>query len=62
MYLSELIDVYSDWIDVCERINVKDEDESEEEDWDWLEGYVEEWTGCCCLFVVMIMNDEWVRK
>jgi transcription elongation factor Elf1 len=31
-HLSEPIDVYSDWIDACERINAKDEDESEEED------------------------------
>ena len=31
-HLSEPIDVYSDWIDACERINAKDEEESEEED------------------------------
>jgi len=30
-HLSEPIDVYSDWIDACERINAKEDDEDEDE-------------------------------
>ena len=29
-HLSEPIDVYSDWIDACEKINARDEDEDDE--------------------------------
>ena len=31
-HLSEPIDVYSDWIDACERINAKDDDEDEDDE------------------------------
>lgn len=31
-HLSEPIDVYSDWIDACERVNAKENEEVEEED------------------------------
>jgi transcription elongation factor Elf1 len=29
-HLSEPIDVYSDWIDACEKINARDEDEEDD--------------------------------